>query len=529
MSENIVYDEIGRAITLSSKLQTKSTSLKDSIETIRGISSLLETSLGPNGLDKILQSPNDDLTITNDGATILKEMEMTENPISKLLQRLSAAQDDEIGDGTTGVVLMAAALLKKADSLIEKGIHPIKVSEGFDIACKKVEEHIENVKEEVKNTSLREIMKSAAITSLNSKIVHKSKEIFAEICVNAIMKVGDLERRDVDFELIKIVRKIGPEFKNIELIDGVLLDKQFSHPQMNKNVENGKIAILACPFEPPKMKTKQTLKISSAEDYKNLENYEKEKFVDMIRCIKNSGANVVLCQWGFDDEANSLLMEHNLPAVRWVGGQDMELAAVYAGASIISRFEELSENDLGKGSLKEICLGTEGEKMIRLENSDGKTVTILVRGSSELALAEAERCVIDALSATRNILTSPYIVYGGGSFEVSASLFLESFSQSIHDGENKECVISFAEALEEIPLILARNSGIDALQALQQVKKEQKQSNQHFLGINCTGQGNDMKKNKIFDSIISKKKQILMATQLVTMVLKIDEIVYVSE
>lgn len=529
MNASIIYDELGRAITISSKLKAKSTSLKDSITTIKGISSLLETSLGPNGLDKILQSPDDDITITNDGATILKEMIMTENPISKLLQRLSSAQDEEIGDGTTSVVLIASALLTKAVKLIEKGIHPIKVSEGYDVACKMVVEHLESIKEEIKPNWLKENMKNAALTSLNSKIVRKAKDAVAEVCVNAILRVCDRDRRDVDFELIKIVKKIGTDFKGIELVNGVLLDKSFSHSQMKKIVEDGRIALLTCPFEPPKLKTKNELRISSVEDYRSLENYEKEKFVEMIRCIKNSGANVILCQWGFDDEANSLLMEHGLPAIRWVGGQDLELAAVYTGGSIISRFEDLREEDLGKGSLKEVTLGTQGEKMIKLENNDGKTVTILVRASSDLALAEAERCVTDALSAARNILTCPFLVYGGGSSEIACSLKLLDQLNKVDDGEERECLEAFASALEEIPLILARNSGLDSLKTLDSLKAEQVRTKFSFLGVDCMGSGSDMKKNKVFDSLISKKKQMLMATQLVNMVLKIDEIVYVQE
>lgn len=528
MNENVIYDELGRAITISTQLQKKSTSLKDFIATIKSMSTLLKTSLGPNGLDKILQSQDDDITITNDGATILKEMAMKENPISRLLQRLSSAQDDEIGDGTTSVVLLAASLLKKAEELIEKGVHPIKINEGYDAACRLTMEHLDTIKDSIKPSALKEAMRHSALTSLGSKIVCKVKDIIADVCVNSVLRVCDMDRRDVDFELIKIVKKIGPDFKGTELINGLLLDKCFSHFQMPKTITHGKIALLACPFEPPKLKTKNQLRITNVEDYKNLENYEKEKFIEMIRCIKNAGANVILCQWGFDDEANSLLMEHNLPAVRWVGGQDLELAAVYTGGSIISRFEDLREEDLGSGDLREIVLGTEGEKAIMLENNSGKTVTILVRASSDLALSEAERCVIDALSAVRNILVSPFVVYGGGSAEVSCSLKLASHISNIDDGEERECIKAFASALEEIPLILAKNSDLDPIKTLDLIKTEQNKSGHSFIGVDCTGNGNDMKKNKVFESLSSKKMQILMATQLAAMILKIDEVIFVQ-
>ncbi|KRH92833.1 T-complex protein 1, epsilon subunit [Pseudoloma neurophilia] len=571
MTKNLIQDEMGRTITLSSKIFSKTANLSDNIETITGLATLLQTSLGPNGLDKILQSPNDDLVITNDGATILQSMEMTTNPISRLFQRLSSAVDDEIGDGTTTVVLFASALLKEAESLIKIGIHPIKISNGFDIATKLILSFLDKIKEE--NKPSREILRAAAITSLNSKIVSKDKDLFADICVNAITKIQD-SRKDVDFELIKIVKKIGQSFSQSELIDGVLLDKSLSHPQMEEllqknSIEPRKIALLACPFEPPKLKTNHVLNISSVEDYKSLESYEKEKFIEMIRSLKNAGANFVFCQWGFDDEANGLLLEHELPAIRWIGGQDMELAAVYTKGNIISRFEELTNQDLGTGIIEEIKLGTENEKSIKLTKTilsekSNTTVTILLRGSSNLALDEAERSLRDALCSVRNTLQNSSLIYGGGSFEIAAynhlqqiisdckntnQISVDLFSTESKpldiDGISPETFVilnAYSQALLQIPLILSKNANFPPIESVDFLISEQLRQKSYFLGIpsqlpqdmskvaieaHLKSYGN-MRKNRVFDSSSSKSNSMAMATQLVNMILKIDEVVYVE-
>lgn len=514
---NQIQDDLGRAITLSSKITKNTISLSQNINTIINLSSFLSTSLGPNGLDKILISPNDEITITNDGSTILNKMEMNKDPISKLLVRLSKSCDEELGDGTTSVVLLAASFLKKSEILISKGLHPIKIIEGFENALKECINFLKKNKEEIKLQNLDEFMKNAAITSLNSKIVSKFKNKFSNIIVSCIKNVFDFERLDLDFELIKIVKKIGKNFDESELINGVLIDKNFSHPQMvlsNENFSNQKIALLSCPFEPPKIKSNHLLEISNVDDYKNLESYEKEKFVEMIRFLKNCGANLIFCQWGFDDEANSLLFEHNLPAVRWIGGQDMELLALYTNGNIVSRFEDLRKEDLGTAKIENLVLGTENENFLKIlpNNSDNnklKTVTILLRGSSIYALDEAERSLIDALSSVRNLLKNKEIVYGGGSFELKVSDHLKKIKSL--DGEENICYKYFADALEELPYILERNSG-----------------NPNYVN-DLRKSDAEMRRLKVFDTVESKIKILKMAMQMVSMVLKIDEIVMVAD
>lgn len=525
---DLLTDELGQAFQIGDDDRTCRVRGHEcvvaSIGVVKSIAALLSTSLGPTGMDKILQSKDDDIVVTNDGATILKEMEMTENPVSRLIVQLSESQDEEVGDGTTGVVVIASALLEQAQALLAQGIHPIKVSEGFELALGHAVEHLQEISEEIGD--VRETMIRAARTSLGSKIVDKAVERFAEICTDAVLMVADMERRDVDFELINVEGKVGRDVSDTVLVKGVVINKEFSHPQMEKEVVDGRIALLSCPFEPPKLKTKHSLVISSPQDYKELEEYERKKFAEMIESIKRSGANVVMCQWGFDDEANSLLMENKLPAVRWVGGHELELLAVHTGGSIIARFEDLSEGDIGRARVHEESLGTESDKIIVVENEGGsRAVTVLVRGANELMIEEAKRSIRDALCAVRNVLTNTRVVYGGGSSEMACSLSLETFAEK-HSGEDHEAVLAFGRALEEIPLCLARNSGLDPIGCSSELRRQQVESKNPYLGVDCLGAGEqDMRKLGVFDALGSKTRQLQMATQLVTMILKIDNVI----
>src|SRR5271156_6003026 len=262
------------------------------------------------------------------------------NHVAKLLVELSKSQDDEIGDGTTGVVVLAGALLEQAEELIDRGIHPIRIADGFDQACKLAVQTLDSIADtfEFSKDDTVNLFK-AAKTSLGSKMycipssslahhsVSKAHDKFAHIAVDAVLAVADLERRDVDFELIKVDSKVGGALEDTALVRGVVIDKDMSHPQMPREVRDAKIAILTCPFEPPKPKTKHKLDITTVEEFKKLQNYEREKFQQMIQKIKDVGASLVICQWGFDDEANHLLLQNKLPAVRWVGGPEIEVPA----------------------------------------------------------------------------------------------------------------------------------------------------------------------------------------------------------
>ncbi|BFZ56512.1 T-complex protein 1 subunit epsilon [Savitreella phatthalungensis] len=499
--------------------------VKSHIQATKAVTSVIRTSLGPRGLDKILISPDGDITITNDGATILAQMDV-DHQIAKLLVQLSKSQDDEIGDGTTGVVVLAGALLEQAEALIEKGIHPIRIADGFDAACKIAIECLEQIADEVTFSPHDTVnLLKVAKTCLGSKIVSKSHDQFAQIAVDAVLSVADLDRRDVDFEFIKVDGKTGGALEDTILVKGVIIDKDFSHPQMPRRVEDARLAILTCPFEPPKPKTKHKLDISSVDEYKNLQAYEKAKFSEMVQQIKETGANLVICQWGFDDEANHLLMQNELPAVRWVGGPEIELIAIATNGRIVPRFKDLSADKLGRaGSVREISFGTLRERMLVVEDcADPRAVTIFVRGSNKMIVDEAKRALHDALCVVRNLVKDNRVVYGGGAAELACSVRVAEAADRT-SGIEQYAIRAFASALDATPAALAENSGLSPIETLTDLKARHVNEGNSRLGVDCLSNGtNDMKDLFVIDPLIGKRQQLLLATQLCRLVLKIDD------
>jgi len=466
--------------------------------------------------------------VSNDGATILERAEI-QNQIAKQLVELSKSQDNEIGDGTTGVVVLAGAMLEQAQLLLDKGLHPIQIANGFEKGCEIAIKHLESISKE-KSTKDKNLIK-CAMTALGSKVVNKYQKELAKICVKAVLSVADLKRKDVDFELIKVEGKIGGSLGDTSFVNGIVLDKEFSHPQMRKIVEDAKVCILTCPFEPPKPKTKHTTEIKSAEAYQKLYQQEQEYFTDMIKRVKDSGANVVLCQWGFDDEANHLLMQAKLPAVRWVGGSEIELLAIATGARIIPRFSEITPEKLGSAkTVKELSFGTTNDKMIIVEGGkSSKAVTILIRGGSKTVVDEAKRSIHDALCVIRNMIIDNRVVAGGGSVELSCSSAVMKEAESITSAE-QYAVKGFATALEVIPLALAENSGFSPIDYVGNLKAKQVAENNPNLGVDCMRKGsNDMMSQGVFESLKSKVQQLQLASQVVKMILKIDDVIATTE
>ncbi|KZT22039.1 hypothetical protein NEOLEDRAFT_1244191 [Neolentinus lepideus HHB14362 ss-1] len=525
-------DEYGRPFIILREQAKKTRShgveaIKAHILAARTVSNIIRTSLGPRGLDKILISPDGDITVTNDGATILSQMEV-EHPIAKLLVQLSRSQDDEIGDGTTGVVVLAGALLEQSEALLDRGIHPIRISDGFDKACAVAIEQLDRIADTIEYSKEdTENLLKTSMTSLGSKIVSIEHQKFAQIAVDAVMQVADLERKDVPFDLIKVDGKVGGSLADTTLIKGVLVDKDMSHPQMPSVVRNAKLAILTCPFEPPRPKTKHKLDITSVEEYKRLRDYEKEKFHDMIKRVKDTGANLVICQWGFDDEANHLLMQNELPAVRWVGGPEIELIAIATNGRIVPRFEDLTPEKLGHaGIVREVTFGTTRDKMLVIEEcANTRAVTIFVRGSNKMIVDEAKRALHDAICVVRNLVVDNRVVYGGGAADISCSIAVSKAADEIPTIE-QYAMRAFASALDAIPLALAENSGLSPIETLTAVKSRQVNEGNPCLGIDCVDKGeNDMKEQFVYDPLISKRQQYLLATQLARAVLKIDDVI----
>lgn len=495
----VMKDETGRPfIVVRDQGKRKRThgidAVKSHIVAARTVANIVKTSLGPRGLDKILISPDGDITVTNDGATILGQMEIS-NHVAKLLVELSKSQDEEIGDGTTGVVVLAAALLEQAADLIDKGIHPIRIADGYDQACELAVAELDKISDTIPfSRDQQQNLIKVARTSLGSKIVSKAHDQFAQIAVDAVLSVADLERKDVDFELIKVDGKAGGSLEDSLLVKGVIIDKDFSHPQMPDEVRDAKLAILTCAFEPPKPKTKHKLDITTVEEFKKLQQYEKNKFTEMIDQIKATGANLVICQWGFDDEANHLLLQNKLPAVRWVGGPEIELIAIATNGRIVPRFEDLTSEKLGKaGLVREMSFGTTREKMLVIEEcANTRAVTVFVRGSNKMIIDEAKRSLHDALCVVRNLVKDNRVVYGGGAAEIACSLAVDDAAVK-SPGLEQYAMRAFADALDAIPMALAENSGLSPIETLAAIKSRQVKEKNSRLGVDCMQTGSNGK------------------------------------
>jgi len=483
--------------------------------------------MGPKGMDKMVVGPDGDVLVTNDGATILEKMDV-QHHIAKLLVDLSQSQDSEIGDGTTGVVVMAGAMLEQAQELIEKGIHPLRIATGYEKAC---EIAVRRVQEIAKKVDIladdKAALRKAACMALGSKVVSSRKEQLAKICVEAVLSVANLERSDVNFDLIKTEGKVGGKLEDTTLIRGIVVDKDFSHPQMPKVLNDVKMAILTCPFEPPKPKTKHKLDIRSAEDYKKVYENEQAYFRKQIAHIKEAGANLAICQWGFDDEANHLLYQQKLPAVRWVGGVELELIAIATGGRIVPRFEELTPEKLGKaGCVKEIRFGTTQDQMLVIEDcANSKAVTILVRGGNQMVVDEAKRCLHDANCCVRNLIRDPRVVPGGGASEMAACLAIQNAALA-EDTIDQYSMRAYATALDVIPMALAENSGLSSIGEMAAMKAKQQKEGSAWIGIDCMQVGvSDMWEQNVYETAASKVNQLRLATQVVKMILKIDDVI----
>ncbi|EHY65816.1 T-complex protein 1 subunit epsilon [Nematocida ausubeli] len=484
-------DEYGRPYVLIREQETRQKTeekniLAENIDNFCGIVDTLSTSVGPFGADKAIISADGEVTITNDGATILKEMDLEGTPMGRLITQLSSAQDDEVGDGTTSIVIIAASLLKEAKKLAAKGMHPLKIIRGYEEALEIALGVIEKESVQPAKEELHAMMEKVAQSTLCSKVVSRDIDNYIKIAIEAVEAVQDA-RGEANLELIKIEGET--QMGMSELIKGVYISKEFSHFQMQKEIEDAKIAILACPFEPPKVKIKHDLNITTVEEFQELSNYEKKVFAEMIQTIKDSGATVVLCQWGFDDEANSLLMQAGISAVRWVGAQELEMAAIHTGAHIVSRFEDLTEESLGSG-----CV-VEESGSIRIRNPE-KTcaVTILVRGATAAIIEETKRSMQDVLCVVRNLIRDPKVVKGAGTIDLlCAKAIVEGMPGSIGNG--------YSKALQELPMALARNMGEDPIAKISE-------------GI----------ADNIWEGAYSKKHQLILATQTAKSIIRIDDV-----
>jgi len=545
----MIQDEYGRPFIVMRDGENKGRlqgieAHKANILAASSICRTLRSSLGPKGMDKILISPDGELTVTNDGATILEKMDV-EHQAAKLLVELSKSQDDEIGDGTTGIVVIAGGLLDEALKLLEKGLHPLLIAHGYEIACEAAVKRINEIaKSTMKETTVleeldQEALHRAAMTSLGSKVVSRHREKMAQLAVDAVLSVatvGGDGNWDVNIDLINSVICEGGSMDECRMISGIVIDKEFSHPQMSKELKDAKMAVLTCPFEPPKPKTKHHIEIDSAEKYAELATMEKKYFQDMVQMVKDSGANVVICQWGFDDEANHLLYQNGLHAVRWVGGVEIELIAIASAARIVPRFEELKTKKLGTcARITEMNVGTSDtshRSMLFIEGCpNSKAITVLFRGGNKMICEEAQRSLHDAMCVVRNLLRDSYVCPGGGASEIACSMAVEAEADK-YPGLEQYVIRAYAEALDVVPVALAESVGLPALSTIADLRAKQHETKKgsHGVDIFCKGE-TDMYADslRVHEARASKVNQLRLATQVVKMLLKIDDIIAPQE
>ncbi|KAL0248159.1 hypothetical protein GEMRC1_003395 [Eukaryota sp. GEM-RC1] len=525
----VIFDEYGRPFVILRDQQEKKKvsgleALRQNILAAVSVATTLRTSLGPKGADKMLVSPDGDLNISNDGATIMEQMQV-EHEVAKLLVELSRSQDAEIGDGTTSVVVFAGALLEQALELLNRGMHPVRVAAGYEKAAQICSAYLREISDELKmEEDLRSHLIKTAKTTLSSKIVCKDIEKMASIAVDAVLSVADLTRRDTNLDLIKVVTKTGGRIEDTMLVQGIVAEKEFSHPQMPKKVTDAKIAILTCPMEAPKPKNKHHIDIVDADAYERLATMEHDYFAKMIESLKEVGCNFVVCQWGFEDEANHLLLKNGINALRWVSGPEIELLAIATGARIVPRFEDLSADKLGSAaSIKEVALGTTRDRFVFFEGCpSSRAVTVVCRGSNNMAVAETQRSLHDAICVARNLIRDPAIIYGGGSAEIACAIKINEHADTVTNTE-QFAYRAFADALEAIPMALAENAGLDVLETVASLRTQQMKENKSDYGVDCNGTGdNDMKAQHVFETLKGKQQQLLLATQVTKMILRID-------
>ncbi|MEM2788071.1 MAG: thermosome subunit beta [Candidatus Bathyarchaeia archaeon] len=496
----------------------------NNIMAARVIAEAVRSSLGPKGMDKMLVDSLGDVTITNDGKTILDEMEV-EHPAAKMMVEVAKAQDKEVGDGTTSVVVVAGELLNRAEDLLNKNIHPTVIIDGYRKAAERALEVLENIAIPVDPRD-RDMLRKVAMTAMASKLVSENKDRLADIAVEAILhvaqKVGDKYKADLDDILVQ--KKHGESVAETQLIKGIVLDKEVVHPGMPKRVEKARIALLDCPLEIEKTEFDAKINIETPEQMEAFLREEENMLRSMVDKIAGVGANVVICQKGIDDMAQHFLARRGILAVRRAKKSDMEKLAKATGGRIVTNLDDLKPEDLGYAELvEERKIGE--DKMVFVEGCrDPRAVAILVRGGSERIVDEAERSIHDALCVVRDVVQEPKILAGGGAPEIEVARAIREYAQSL-PGREQLAAQSFADAIEVIPTALAENAGLDPIDILSELRARHERG-EKWAGIDVnTGKVRDMREIDVYEPLAVKKQVIKSATEAATMILKIDDVI----
>jgi thermosome len=501
---------------------------KNNIAAAKLISEVVRSSLGPRGMDKMLVDGLGDVTITNDGATILKEIDV-QHPAAKMMVEISKATDNEVGDGTSSVVVLAGALIEKAEELITKDVHPTIIVDGYRKSALKSIEIFNHLAQKIDPGNKSELIKVAR-TSMQTKLVSKDSDQLSEVVVNAALQVSEPNESAymMDIDDVKVEKKTGGSLRDTKLIKGIVLDKEVVHGGMPKRIEKAKIALVNSALEIEKTEFDAKININSPDQMKMFLEEENKMLKNMVDKIISSGANVAICQKGIDDVAQHYLAKSNVLSVRRVKESDMTKLSRATGARIVNNLEDLSSKDLGSADLVEERK-VETDKWVFIEGcKHPKAVTILIRGGSQRVIDEAERSIHDALMVTKDVMEKPSIVAGGGSPESYVAGKLREWSSTL-SGREQLAADKFAESLEVIPLALAENAGMDPIDTLTELRSKQTKGSK-WSGIDArAGKVVDMSKLDIVEPLSVKEQIIKSATEVASMILRIDDVIASSK
>jgi thermosome len=497
---------------------------KNNIAAAKIIAEIVHSSLGPRGMDKMLVDSLGDVTITNDGATILKEIDV-QHPAAKMLVEISKTTDNEVGDGTTSAVVLAGALLSQAESLIDQDVHPTIIVDGYRKAAKKAKEYLESIADTI-SANDKNILNKIAKTSMQTKLVRKDSNQLADIIVKSVLAVSEKngETYDVDIDDIKVEKKAGGSIKDSKIVQGIVLDKEIVHGGMPRSIPDAKIALINTALEISKTETDAKINISNPQQLKSFLDEENRMLKTMVDKVIGSGANVVLCQKGLDDMAQHYLAKAGIIAVRRIKESDLTKLAKATGARIVTNLDDLFEKDLGIAALVEERK-IEEDKWVFVEGcKHPKSVTLLLRGGSQRVVDEVERSVHDALMVVKDVIERPEVVAGGGAPETYAATKIRGWAKSL-EGREQLAAEKFADALEEIPITLAENAGMDPIDTLTVLRSKQ-QKGEKWTGIDVMkAKIANMKSGDIIEPLAVKLQIVSAAAEAACMILRIDDVI----
>ena len=497
----------------------------NNIAAAKAVADAVRSTLGPRGMDKMLVDSLGDVVITNDGVTILKEIDI-EHPAAKMLVEVAKTQDEEAGDGTTTAVILAGELLKREEDLIEQNIHPTVIASGYRLASEKAREILEKVSTKV-GIDDADVLKKVAITAMASKSASGHRDHLADICVKAVVTVAE-KRSDgtyyVDDDDIQITKKQGGSIANTELVEGIIVDKERVHPGMPAQVENAKIALIDVALEVKKTEIDAKIEITDPSQLQAFLSEEENMLRRMVETIRKSGATIVFCQKGIDDLAQHFLSKNGIYAVRRVKKSDMEKLAKATGGKLVTKLDELSKDDLGHAKLVHEKKIGDDEMTFVTGCKNPKAISILIRGGTEHVVDEVERSLEDALSVVACAVEDGKVITGGGASATEIALGLRDYASSV-GGREQIAIESFADAMEIVPRTLAENAGLDPIDTLIAIRKEHSKGNKH-AGVNVfSGKVTDMRKENVVEPIRVGAQAISSATDAAVMILRIDDVI----